>query len=282
MSMTLARFAAAFEQLCINYCNEKLQGLFNHTVFALEQETYREEGLDIDKIDAPDNEACVHLVERRDKYGFSGILPRLDDVCARGEDVGKKDGKPRDEVYGESLVRWFKPGKARDKLLSKTFANGRHKEKTINMYKNAGSYFIAPKFGGSSFKIKHFAGPVEYHVEGFVEKNKDKLHNHLSDLMASSGCEWLSSLFLGADAGRGSGVDSGRKKKKKSSRSKNTISSKFMSQLGKLMKDLGRTTPHYIRCIKPNDEKLKCHEVSGGIEGACVSPTNGVVRMFML
>lgn len=39
-----------FEQLCINYCNEKLQSYFNLCIFRREEECYREQAIDVEKV----------------------------------------------------------------------------------------------------------------------------------------------------------------------------------------------------------------------------------------
>ena len=97
--------------------------------------------------------------------------------------------------------------------------------------------FGARKTAGAKwFEVKHFAGPVKYYVEGWIEKNKDQLPVQLSQIMAKSSFPLLNELY----------------NKKVNSKLK-TLASKFKHQLGSLAKTLNSTTPHYVRCVKPND-----------------------------
>merc|ERR1712127_313059 len=100
------------------------------------------------------------------------------------------------------------------------------------------------------FDLKHYAGIVQYSVDGWLEKNKDPINMTVAALFKNSkGNELLSYLF------RDVGVEEGGAGKKKGGGSQQTISSGHREQLNKLMKTLDATSPHFVRCIIPNEIK---------------------------
>ncbi len=125
-----------YEQLLINFCNEKLQRHFNRHVFEVEQNLYASEGVDWSYITFNDNQPCLDLIEGGG--GIVGILNTLDDSYSGMGSVSEKDLKfvsQLHKLYGTVA------GTKRD--------NGGH------------AYFGTPKFGNDrQFDITHYAGEV--------------------------------------------------------------------------------------------------------------------------
>jgi myosin heavy subunit len=95
--------------------------------------------------------------------------------------------------------------------------------------------------------VKHFAGQVVYTSENFLDKNNDSLHNDLQQLLYVSKRRFISNLFP---------VQEEDQKGFQISRRFKSVSSRFASQLEQLMSVLGKTTSHFIRCIKPNEMQM--------------------------
>ncbi|ETP34617.1 hypothetical protein F442_17095 [Phytophthora nicotianae P10297] len=119
------------------------------------------------------------------------------------------------------------------------------------------------------FLLHHYAGPVTYDAEGFVEKNKDSLQTDLLELLGTSS-NGLMSMVFGDDNNTAFMTDadlavraatmmeSGRRStvsRKTSTFMQETVSYKFKAQLSLLMSDISSTEVHYVRCIKPNSQK---------------------------
>ena len=92
------------------------------------------------------------------------------------------------------------------------------------------------------FVIKHFAGDVSYNVEGFLEKNRDTLFRDLIDAAGSSSKPYVQDLFP-------------EFRKQASKKRPPTAGNQFKVSMTDLVKTLMACTPHYVRCMKPNDEK---------------------------
>ncbi|XP_026180145.1 myosin-11-like isoform X2 [Mastacembelus armatus] len=238
----------SFEQLCINYTNERLQQLFNHTMFILEQEEYKREGIQWNFIDfGLDLQPCIELIERPNNP--PGILALLDEECwfPKATDV--------------SFV---------DKLLNThsshaKFSKSKHKDKLM-------------------FTVMHYAGKVDYNAANWLTKNMDPLNDNVTALLNNSSNSFIQDLWKDVDRVVGletmtkmseSSVPSSTKSKKGMFR---TVGQLHKESLGKLMTTLHNTQPNFVRCIIPNHEKragkmdshlvleqLRCNGVLEGI-----------------
>uniref|UniRef100_A0AAV2LLG4 Myosin, heavy chain 11a, smooth muscle n=1 Tax=Knipowitschia caucasica TaxID=637954 RepID=A0AAV2LLG4_KNICA len=239
----------SFEQLCINYTNEKLQQLFNHTMFILEQEEYQREGIEWNFIDfGLDLQPCIELIERPNNP--PGVLALLDEECwfPKATDVSFVEKLVKTQ---ENHVKFSKP----KQLKSKT-----------------------------EFSLFHYAGRVDYNAAAWLTKNMDPLNDNVTALLSNSSSQFVQELWKDTDRVVGldtiakmtdSSMPSASKTKKGMFR---TVGQLYKESLAKLMTTLHNTQPNFVRCIIPNHEKragkldahlvleqLRCNGVLEGI-----------------
>jgi hypothetical protein len=226
----------SFEQLCINYCNEALQQQFNAFVLKNEQEEYEREGIEWSFIEFPENQDVLDLIDKRG----SGILNILDDQCRA---PGTTDRSFASDVYSKCAG------------LSRFKAN--RKQVAV-----------------SQFEVQHYAGPVEYTTEGFVEKNRDELPKESTELLSGSANSFARHLAaiivnpaaissrstpppLASEVTTTSPYSLHRTDSSVAGRM--TVGGQFRRQLRDLRSKIDLTCPHYIRCLKPNDNLIPDH-----------------------
>ena len=147
----------SFEQLCINYTNEKLQQFFNHHMFVLEQEEYAREQIEWQFIDfGKDLQPTIDLIELSKPIGIFSCLDE-DSVMPKATD--------------------------------KTFT-----EKLHGLWDGKSQKYRRSKLS-QGFMLTHYAADVEYSTDGWLEKNKDPLNDNVTKLLAASTDKHVARLF---------------------------------------------------------------------------------------
>uniref|UniRef100_A0A158PBY0 Myosin motor domain-containing protein n=1 Tax=Angiostrongylus cantonensis TaxID=6313 RepID=A0A158PBY0_ANGCA len=208
----------SFEQLWINFVNEKLQQFFNHHMFVLEQEEYEREGIQWSFIDfGLDLQTCIDLIEKP-----LGIISMLDEECIVP--------KATDTTYVEKL-------------------NSQHLGKHPNFQKAK-----PPRANQApaDFAIIHYAGTVRYSADQWLDKNKDPLNDWAVAVLKTSDKE---SLIYQIWEDYETDVDRQELASRGKSASFLTVSTMYRESLASLMAMLHTTHPHFIRCIIPNEKK---------------------------
>ncbi|XP_026152300.1 myosin-IIIb isoform X1 [Mastacembelus armatus] len=238
----------SFEQLCINIANEQIQFYFNQHIFALEQMEYQSEGVDASLVVYEDNRPILDMFLQKPM----GLLSLLDE---------------------ESRF----PQATDQTLVDKFEDNLRYK------------YFWIPKRMELCFGIQHYAGKVMYSVNGFLEKNRDTLPADIVVVLRTSENKLLQQLFsspltktgnLATSRARVTAasrslppqLSSGRSKSPKylmkvdtmemmrhpeetTNMRRQTVASYFRYSLMDLLSKMVVGQPHFVRCIKPNDDR---------------------------
>lgn len=146
----------SFEQLCINYVNEKLQQIFIQLTLKTEQEEYAREQIQWTPINYFDNKIVCELIEEKRP---PGVFAALNDACA----TAHADPGAADQTFVQRL---------------NALASNPH---------------FQPRQG--QFVIKHYAGDVSYAVEGMTDKNKDQLLKDILNLVGASSNSFVHALF---------------------------------------------------------------------------------------
>uniref|UniRef100_A0A8D0ABC7 Myosin-7B n=1 Tax=Sander lucioperca TaxID=283035 RepID=A0A8D0ABC7_SANLU len=235
----------SFEQLCINFTNEKLQQFFNHHMFILEQEEYKREGIEWTFIDfGLDLQACIDLIEKP-----LGIMSILEEECMFPK---ASDSSFKAKMYDNHIGK------------SPNFQKPRPDKK--RKYE-------------AHFELMHYAGVVPYTIIGWLDKNKDPLNETVVVCFRKSSNKLLASLYENYVASDSvPDHKTGGKEKRKKAASFQTVSQLHKENLNKLMTNLRSTQPHFVRCIIPNETKtpgimeafivlhqLRCNGVLEGI-----------------
>jgi myosin-1 len=202
----------SFEQLCINYCNEKLQQFFIALTLKAEQEEYAAEGIAWEAVEYFDNKLVCDLIEAKKP---AGVLAYLDEESV----MPQASDKTFYEKAAKNLSKHahFAVPDAKDVALTKAVE--------------------------LSFTIKHYAGDVTYSAKGLLTKNRDDLFLDLIEAGGASRSPFIVSLFPESKERAGT-----RKRPP-------TASTQFRASMSDLVNKLVSCSPHYIRTIKPNDEK---------------------------
>merc|ERR1719249_626998 len=207
-----------FEQISINFVNEKLQQVFNHHMFVVEQEEYVSEGIDWVMVDfGMDLQAAIIMFEKP-----MGIWAILEEESL----FPKATDKSFEEKLKASLGKlpiFLKPASKTDK--------------------------------NAHFGISHYAGIVNYNVTNWLEKNKDPVNDTVVEIFKStSSCPLL--VLLWADhPGQPTAAPKDEGKKKKKGGGGKTVSSVYLVSLNELMTTLHNCAPHFVRCLVPNTHK---------------------------
>uniref|UniRef100_A0A8D0VYN0 Unconventional myosin-X n=1 Tax=Sus scrofa TaxID=9823 RepID=A0A8D0VYN0_PIG len=123
-------------------------------------------------------------------------------------------------------------------------------EKLHNQHAN-NHFYVKPRVAVNNFGVKHYAGEVQYDVRGILEKNRDTFRDDLLNLLRESRFDFIYDLFEHVSSRNNQDtLKCGSKHRRP------TVSSQFKDSLHSLMATLSSSNPFFVRCIKPNMQKM--------------------------
>jgi len=209
-----------YEQLCINYCNEKLQAKFTEDIFRSVQEEYEKEGIPLDEFTYDDNTDVLTLIESK-----TGLLAMLNEECVRP--------KGSDQAFVQKAIAGNKKSPCLFENKMSRCGFGIHHYAGKVMYDAVG--FV---------ESNQDSLPTDL-AEAALLSSNEILAKH----MTNDSCQNFGSKKATAEPTRGP------PKRAKSNLVGSTVWTKYKSQLSSLMTALKQTNSRYIRCVKPNKPK---------------------------
>ncbi|CAB3405699.1 unnamed protein product [Caenorhabditis bovis] len=195
----------SFEQFCINYTNEKLQQFFNHFMFVKEQSDYLDEGIKWNQVNFANHlQPTIDLIEKP-----MGILSLLEEECV----VPNGSEKSLLDKLCQNLEKNDSFKKAKQTQRCSTI---RH------------------------FSIRHYAGEVDYNIDGWLDKNRDNVENSVLEILSQSTQPLLKILFPSGSATANICADVGMKRERFA-----IGKSKFFAKVG-VISELEKQRNNYI------------------------------------
>ncbi|XP_069047055.1 unconventional myosin-X [Lepisosteus oculatus] len=112
-------------------------------------------------------------------------------------------------------------------------------------------FYVKPRVAVHYFGVKHYAGEVVYDVRGILEKNRDTFRDDILNMLRESRLDFVYDLFEHVSSRNNQDtLKCGSKHKRP------TVSSQFKNSLHSLMSTLSTSNPFFVRCIKPNTQKM--------------------------
>ncbi|CAD8065239.1 unnamed protein product [Paramecium primaurelia] len=207
----------SFEQLNINFTNEKLQQHFNSHMLETEQSEYNMERIQWNQIKFPDNKQIIDVIENSTLSIFKLLIDQT--IAPKGNDREFSNSFKKLPRYCVFNVQ--------DLLAQDSDIKVDKKHKTA-------------KFDW--FGIKHFAGYVIYNVSGFIDKNKDTINQEVHKVLPTSKNPILREIWKSHQITN-------------TNIKQNNVITRFQNSLQELLEILNKSLPKYIRCIKPNNTK---------------------------
>eukprot|EP00943_MAST-04B_sp_MAST-4B-sp1_P008495 g8495.t1 len=209
-----------FEQLLINYANERLHNLFIKHVFRLEEKKYEEERIDYSAISFTDNQNVIDLISKK---GL-GIFNQVTDACIYGN-------RSEEQILQDM-----------NKKMKKAQSSNNSKNSEA-----ASLFALAHVKHKGCFIVKHSANEVRYTINGFKAKNKDSLQPQVQDLIINrTKLGILKEMYK----------DETNSAQRRTLVGKQvSLCLQFEDNINKLIQHIEKTTPRFVRCIKSNELK---------------------------